>query len=202
MPGEDIAAYEGLVFRTAQMFAELVGLEMDDMRQELRITVVKALRAHSARHASKSKQRGFVYGCVANRVKDMKRDAARRYYAPLTVQHIDDLSVVGFISGERLTEWFEATFASATHDETFGDVDNGDFVMPATVTREEQEILYLLVIGYAQTEIALTLGLEYAEVVKGMRVLREKFADWRPTRVPQELPTPAPVTAQPTAIAA
>lgn len=180
--GESIAAYEGLVFKTSQMFHDQVGLELDDMRQELRLSVLKARRAfHSKR--SRLTERAFVYGCVANRVKDMKRDAARRRNGRLVVVHV----------GEDSLDWFEFTYRQVTHDEVFGAIEDGSFRLPATITDGEQEILLMLVVGYTQTEIASSQGIAYATVNASVRSLREKMADWRPNGTPVPVaPAPEP----------
>jgi DNA-directed RNA polymerase specialized sigma24 family protein len=193
--GEDIAAYEGLVIKTAQMFAELVGLEIDDMKQELRLKVVKALRAYDSER-SKQTERAFVYSCVANLVKDFKRDAARRS-GRLDFTYIDGFGLAG------VADLFEFRHTCASHDEIFGMVEEGTFVMPATVTSREEEIIYLLVIGYTGTEIADRLDVDYAIVENTMRMLRRKLADWRPMKPePRVIPTPLPLAAQPQAVAA
>lgn len=170
-PGESIEAYEGLVFKTAQMFHGQVALELDDMRQELRLAVLKARRAY---HPERSRltERAYVYGCVANRVKDMKRDAARRRNGRLVVVHVSDDSL----------DWFEFTYRRVSHDEVFGAIEDGSFRLPATITDGEQEILLMLVVGYSQTEIASSQGVAYATVNASVRSLREKMADWRPSQ--------------------
>lgn len=166
---ESIAAYEGLVFKTSQMFHDQVGLELDDMRQELRMSVLKARRAFNLGR-SRMTERAFVYGCVANRVKDMKRDAARRRNGKLTVVHVDEQSF----------DWFEFTYRRVSHDEVFGAIEDGSFRLPATVTEREREILLLLTVGYTQTEIASLQGAPYEAIRAAVRALREKMADWRP----------------------
>lgn len=191
MKEEDISAYEGLVVKTAQMFAELVGLEMDDMKQELRLKILKVRRSYKP-DRSRISERAYVYGCMANFVKDLKRDRARRA-GRLHFTYIEGFGLAG------VADMFEYRHTSASHDETYGAVEEGTFTLPATVTETEREIIYLLVIGYAQTEIAATLRLEYNEVVKQMRILRVKLADWRPTREAEILPEAIPA---PTAIAA
>lgn len=177
----ELAGYEGLVGRTSQLHHAQVGLEESDMRQELWITVLKALRAYSPAR-SRLSQRSYVFGCVTNRVKDMKRDAARRANGRLALVHVEE--------GSR--DWFEFTFQSATHDQTFGIVEDGHFRLPATITSEEARILFLLVIGYKQTEIALEAGVPVASIERHARSIRQKFADWRPgdgiTPAPERTP--------------
>lgn len=190
MGAESIDAYEGLVYKTAEMFHERVGLEMDDMRQELRLSVLKARRAyHSGR--SQLSERAFVYGCVANRVKDMKRDAARRRNGRLVVVHV----------GEDSLDWFEFTYRRVTHDEVFGAIEDGSFRLPATITEDEQTVLWMLVVGYTRTEIAASMCVEYTKIEGAVRSIRRKMADWRPSG-PMPEPAVVPATPARTAVAA
>lgn len=173
----DVVAYEGLVGKTAQMFHAQVGLELDDMRQELFIKVLKALRKYDA-NRSKLSLRSYVYGCVANLVKDMKRDAARRRNGRLVVVHISEDSL----------DWFEFTYRRVTHDEVFGAIEDGSFRLPATLTEDEQNVLLHLVLAYSQTEIAAILAISRATVVAHVHSIREKMADWHPGRPAAEVP--------------
>lgn len=175
-----VETYEGLVIKTTQLFFKQVKLEKDDMRQELRITVHKAIRSYQGRRSrTVAGVKGYVFQCVTNRVKDMKRDAARRAAeGRMVVVHIEDQHKAGSPEDK---DWFEYRYCQASQEETFDAAEGGRFVLPATITEDEQTILMLLVIGYAGTEIAQSLGLDYAFVVKCLRALRGKFADWRPS---------------------
>lgn len=171
--------------KTAEMFADRVGLELEDMRQELWVKIIKARRAYSSSR-SKMTERAFVYACVANLVKDLKRDAARRANGRLRVTYVEDydIAILGSDHEGEKGSWFEWRFQCVEHDEVYGIVDDGPFTMPATVTPQEQEIVFLLVLGYAQTEIAAQLGWDYGDVVKAMRQLKQKLSDWRPSKLP------------------
>lgn len=177
---EDVDEFEGLVHTTASKFASMVGLEEDDFKQEMRLTVLKATRSYDPARCRTSK-RAFVFSCLSNRVKDLKRDRARRA-GRLHIAYIEGFGHKAGPGDNTADSYdlFEYRFMHSSHDEIYAPVED-EFVMPATVTSDEQEIVYLLVIGYAQTEIAETLAIEYAEVVKRMRVLREKFRDWKPS---------------------
>jgi DNA-directed RNA polymerase specialized sigma24 family protein len=167
---ENLAEYTGLVKKTAILFSDKVGLEKDDLEQELWVSVMKSTSSFDAER-SKMTERRFVYSCVANRIKDLQRDYWRRRNAPLDVVYIEN-QVPGYL---------EPFISSGGHDETYGVVDDGNFVMPSTVTPIEEQIIFLLTIGYPQTEIAPLLGVEYEFVLKQMRKLRIKFADWAPS---------------------
>lgn len=195
---DDIAAYEGLVIKTAQMFAGMVGLEMDDMRQELRLKVLKSRRSYNPAR-SKMTEKAYVYACLANFVKDLKRDAARRRNGRLVVVHIQD-----FEDGTEQLDWFEFTYSRVTHDEVFGRIEDGSFRLPATVTEAEQNVLVLLVLDYSQPEIAAYLDVSYGAVKTAVRALREKLRDWAPTPVEPaaQLPLQAPAGALSAAVAA
>lgn len=165
----DVSDYGGLVGKTTEMFHQQVGLEMDDMRQDLWLTVVKARRAFSTKR-SRMNERPFVYGCIANRVKDMKRDAARRSNGRLVPVHIADESF----------DWFEFTYRCASHEEMYGEVESDLRLLLASLTEQEQTIVMMLVAGYAMTEIALSLGLAYEHVKRSIGTMREKAAIFRP----------------------
>lgn len=184
--------YEGLVFRTTQMFAEQVGLEFDDMRQDLRLKVVVAKQAYRSSRSSQSEE-AFVYGCIANYVKDLKKMAGRKAKR-VTILHTQD-----FEGEDQTLDWFDFNYASVSHDEVFGSVESGRFVFPATVTERERSVLILLGLALTRTEIADELGLSQWEVRASVGALRNKLRDWAPTPEPVELP---PTVAEPQAVAA
>lgn len=197
-----VKGYEGLVGKTALMFHQQVGLEYEDMRQELYIKVVKAVRAYNPAR-SKQTQKAFVYSCIANLVKDLKRDAARRN-GRFQVTYIEDQRYrdTHGTAYAASTSVFEARYQHTTHEQVFGGVED-DFVLPSTVTAEEERVLFFLLLDYAQTEIAVVLELEYGAVMKCVRSLREKLADWKPTTTPLPIPLPPqPITSPRPAVAA
>ncbi len=175
-----IAEYEGLVYKTSEMFAAMVGLEREDMQQELRLKIVKAKRAFDPSR-SKMSERAYVYSCVANFVKDLKKIAARR--SVMRVEHIED----------HRDEWagslsaFEFQYAHVTEDQAFTVL--GRFTMPATISDDERAICALAVLGYDQQEVADLLGRPRSYITTSMRNVRDKLADWKP---PAEAPIPAP----------
>lgn len=195
----DIAAYEGLVFKTAEMFSAMVGLEREDMQQELRIKIIKAKRTFDPRR-SKMTERAYIFSCVTNLVKDLKKHAARR--SGIRVEHIEDHVVKDDTAYERLSlsASFEFRYMHVTEAEAYRLLEA--FTMPATVTDDECRIVALLVVGYDQQEIADQMGVAKTQVTVSMKNIREKLADWRPTRLPQMPPVAPPAAAAPAAVAA
>jgi hypothetical protein len=77
----ELASYEGLVCRTAQLVAGYPHVQEDeeDIRQLLRIKVWQALEAHdpSKRGMQNQTREEYVFMCVKNRVKDMLKKKVR-----------------------------------------------------------------------------------------------------------------------------
>ena len=171
----DISEYEGLVLSTARMYCDQVGIEFDDLAQEIRLKVVKVLRTYDPTR-SKLSQRAYVFQCLMNMMKDLKRDAAQRKRVGLTEIHIEDFRRNHGNGAEptRL-DWFEFRYQHLDAEEVYGPVEEGDFVMPALVTEDEARISYLLMDGYNRTEVARILGLKYWVVGQHVRSLREKL---------------------------
>lgn len=197
----DIAAYEGLVFKTAEMFSAMVGLEREDMQQELRIKIIKAKRTFDPRR-SKMTERAYIFSCVTNLVKDLKKHAARR--SGIRVEHIEDHVVKDDTAYERLSlsASFEFRYMHVTEAEAYRLLEA--FTMPATVTAEESRIAAFLVMGYDHQEVADLLGVAKTQVTASVKNVREKLADWRPDK-PEGPPVPLPVAppvAAPAAVAA
>jgi RNA polymerase sigma factor (sigma-70 family) len=187
-----IAAYEGLVFKTSHMFAAMVGLEPEDMQQELRLKIIKSKRVFDPARSSMS-ERAYIYSCVANLVKDLKRNAATRYARVGHIGYIETLTYGQvFADGEHFTtDHFMLAFLSESDDQTFAAVLDR-FTFPSTVTQGEQEIAALLVAGFDQQEIGELMGLSRTQVTASVKKLREKLADWQPSRTPESDTTRTP----------
>src|SRR4051794_8115324 len=80
----ELASYEGLVFRTAQMYAPFVDDDEEDVRQALRIKVWQALLAYRPRSLETPDVKGrtprdkYVFMCVTNQVKDLLKRKKRQ----------------------------------------------------------------------------------------------------------------------------
>lgn len=193
MASVDIEPYEGLIFTTARKFAGMAGMEEEDMRQELRLKAAQALVAYSSKR-SKLPVKNFVFGCLTNRVTDLRKAHIRRLKHGVAIRHIEDFKddhgrALGFdgASNERgSSDRFEFRYFHLDHDEVFGKVDEGLFVLPATLTEQERSTLLLLTLDMTATEIGMRLGITRAEAFALVQRLRDKFADWDPGSLPND----------------
>ncbi len=161
---EDLTEFTGLVIKTASMFYKVIGMEREDLEQELWVKVLKSKRAFDPSR-SKMSVHSYTYSCIANHIKTLKRDAWRRRNRA-DIQHYEDMP-----NWERIL-----SSAERGHDA------HGipDFNFPDCVTDMETQVAFLLVIGYTQTEAAGLLGVECAFVKVALKSLREKLAYLRP----------------------
>lgn len=166
----DISKHSALIASTAHKFAPGLGMEEDDLRQDLTIKALRAMELYDAARRHPRGEHGFVYQALANYLKDLYRDRIRRQNGKLETVHIEDTDV--------LESWRIRQDA----EEVYRVVEDGSFSMPEDVTEGEREVIYLLVIGHTGVEIAGLLGVEYASIEATMRVLRVKFAALRPAR--------------------
>jgi hypothetical protein len=187
--------YEGLVKETAaQIVAGGVELEFDDVRQLLRIKVWRALqrfsvqRAAESRHLSHARDRfgrspreRFVFMCVANMRKDIEK-RPRRY-----ATSIDELR-----GDDTVVDAFDARYFAIHHDQIYGQVDEGELVLPATLTHMERRVVLLRMEGRLLFEIDRALGLSRAQREKVMQSVRAKLADWHPSPAAQLRTAPMP----------
>lgn len=182
---EDLAPFEGLVFSTARMFASQVKREEDDLAQELRIVVWRAVRKHDPTRSSLSLER-YVFGCLTNKIRDYKRDAARehdrRERFGVGFLHIEDMRLISTdsdLGGDR-QEAFDSRYNFMAREEVYGRIEDGLFELPSTVTEQEADVLVMLMMDLTKPEIMLRLSLTRARVDACVDALREKFADWKP----------------------
>lgn len=177
----DLGAFEGLVRTTARMFASQVKREEDDLAQELRVRVWRALVSYDPDKSRLSRER-YVFQAVTNKIKDYKRDAARevrrRDDAGLTFLYIEDTFTDG--TTETATERFASLYYHTTRDEVYGEIEEGRFVLPATITERETFVLLMLMMQHSKTEIVVRLGLTREEVDDVIVSLRDKLRDWQP----------------------
>lgn len=165
--------YEGLIFKTAQMHAHAIEEDPEDVRQILRIKVWRGLIAYDHTRSGMSRDR-FVFMVLTNQVKDLKKRKRRGEL------HIEDLVADRGGRGFQARDSFDERYLSEDHEQTFGEVEDDDLVIPSTLTQLERRIVALLFRDYKQTEAARQLGLETREVERAVRSIREKLADWKP----------------------
>jgi DNA-directed RNA polymerase specialized sigma24 family protein len=165
------------------MFAAQVRREEEDLAQELRVRVWRAVVTYDATKSPLSLER-YVFQAVANKVKDFKRDAARearrREDSGMTLLHIEDIRLRWHSRNETQQEVFDGFFHFVSHDEVYGEVDEGAFTLPATVTEREADVLLLLMMGLSKRQASERLVLSRADVDRSVTGLRDKLADWKP----------------------
>jgi DNA-directed RNA polymerase specialized sigma24 family protein len=196
MAAVDISPYEGLIFTTARKFAGMCGMEEEDCRQELRLKAAQALVAYRSSR-SKLSVKNFVFGCLTNRVTDLRKSHCRKLNYGIGIRHIEDFKnaktsqvgnhgVTSFAEGH---DKFEMRYFHVDHDEVFGKVDEGLFVLPATLTDLERSVLLLLTLDMTRTEIAMRLQITRAEAFDCVEQLKVKFSDWDPGSRPNDSST-------------
>lgn len=165
---QELAYYEGLVFKTAAMYSPLVEEDFEDVQQLLRMKVWRALAAYDPARSKLPVER-YVFSCVRNQVKDiLKRKRRNEVY-------IDDF---GQLDNSR--DYFEAKFLAETHEETYADIEEEPPLIPSTLSVLERRIVCLLYAGYSTRETAAKLELRSAVITASLQSIRVKMSDWRP----------------------
>lgn len=185
----DIGPFEGLIHSTAARYAPyLDDLELDDIKQLLRIKVWQALMVYDRKRMTitgeaEDVRRRFVFSCVSNRVKDMLKAQSRlnrsRNGCQLYVE--DQLAAApGRFEHEHFRVDGEVIFAVVEEEE---------FRLPSTLTVFEVRVVHLLLLDFSQTEAARILDVPRGRVRSAHGAIKEKMADWKPS------PAPLPVAA-------
>lgn len=163
----EIPYYEGLIHKTAGMYARFIQEDYDDIVSILRIKVWWALEYYDPARSRQPVDR-FVFSCVKNQVKDLlKRKRRDEVYLEDQPESITDHHCVDA-------------------DVVFQDIERELPGIPNTLTGVEREVLVRLYLSLTQREVSADLGLTRSEMEKTMRSLRTKMADWEPS--PQRLP--------------
>lgn len=176
----DLSKYAGLVGKTTQMFMGLCRLEAEDMHQELWIKVHEAVEAY--RPARGESEEAWVYGCLANKVKDLRRTASRRARWGVTFVYMDEHWQ------ESGTDYADRLIPHVEPFEVFGKIDEGVYVLPESVTAWEGDVLVLLALGYTRAEVALELECEESQVAAAAKALKQKLAELRPVSDVETMP--------------
>lgn len=158
-----VDAYEGLIYKHSLRILGKVDFDLDDIRQVYRMKAWYAINKWDPAR-SRMTLDAFVFGCLKNAEKDLLK---RKRHGEV---FIADQSA----RSRRTCE------PRATHEDIFGDVDEGRPLVPNTLTAVELHVVVLLYRGYFQTEIAPKLGLAKTEMEATMRSIRAKMEDWRP----------------------
>ena len=162
--------YEGLIHKTASLYVGYVEEEYEDVVSILRIKAWRALQSYDPTRSSMPPER-YVFSCVKNQCKDLVK---RRRRDELFLADLADQAPA-----------FEARYVQADASQVFADVEDDDLILPSTLTQREREIVGLLYLDFSQKEAAAQLGMRRNEMERAVKVIRQKMADWRPTRPPQ-----------------
>lgn len=179
-PGTEIADYEGLVFSTAARLDGRLEMDVDDIRQVLRVKVWTSLRKYDTARSKMSRE-NYVFMCIQNAVKDMLR---KRKRGEVSIEYLTG------DAGRLTREGFDALYFREEEEAVYGAIERERVLIPSTLDDREVRVVVLLYDGYSQTEAARALGLTRSQVERAMVAIRDKMADWRPTEGAQELPQP------------
>jgi RNA polymerase sigma factor (sigma-70 family) len=182
---QELRRYEGLVFKTAQRYVGFVDEDFEDIQQMLRLKVWQALRAFDPARSHMS-QDAYVFSCVKNRCKDMVKrvnsETGKARAQQLFIEDIAPATHNGHHPADTpLRDKFERRYLSATHEETYGEVEAEELVLPSTLTAVERKVVGLLYLDFKKPEVASLLGIGRGEVEHVLRAVQDKMADWRPS---------------------
>lgn len=162
-----LSDFEGLIYSTARRYADLLADEdVEDVRQILRLKVWRALAAYDASRSEQAIET-FVFGCVANQVKDLLKAQTRRNSARNgAMRYLEDIEV----DGRELC--VDEDYALAAVED--------QLPLPSTLTHTERAVVVLLVAGHNQSEAAMVLGISRTTVRRVRAAVQRKMADWNP----------------------
>jgi DNA-directed RNA polymerase specialized sigma24 family protein len=176
---DELANFEGLVFRTAQMYVPFVQEEEDDIRQLLRIKVWQALTAYDPAKVRGQSREEYVFMCVKNRVKDL----LKRKHRP--EDFIEDKAP----SDAAMRAAFEGRYLAHDEEAEVEAICEGRVELPSTLTLLEVHVVRLLLLDLNQTEISTRLGVSRAKVREAHASVKLKMADWGQDNEPAPLAT-------------
>ncbi|GAC1533822.1 MAG: hypothetical protein NVS3B1_28270 [Marmoricola sp.] len=166
--------YEGLVFTTATRIVNQVDLDLDDIRQRLRIKVWKALRSYN-RDKSRSTMERWVFSCVMNEKKDLLK-ARKDSWA-----YIEDQAPAGE-GPDSPRDSFEHRYMSLSEEEAFRGGAADHLALPDSLDERECKVIVMLYAGRTRAEARSDLALTPKEMERVILSLREKLAAWRPAQ--------------------
>jgi DNA-directed RNA polymerase specialized sigma24 family protein len=183
-----IPEFEGLIFTTAQQILATpcsppLEIELDDIRQRLRIAVWRGLESYDRNRDPGAKKRHpqalerYIFQCLSNERKDIVKQVRRGNV------YIEDQIADGRGDHDKgkAKGGFEVRYLSQPEDEVFAEVEDGPLTLPSTLTTPEREMVELLCEDYQQTEIRAMLGISVRKIDELKRSIKLKMADWRPS---------------------
>jgi RNA polymerase sigma factor (sigma-70 family) len=163
----EIAYYEGLIRKTAAIYAPRIQEDYEDIVQILRVKVWRALLAYDPARSTQQVEK-FVFSCVTNQVKDLlKRKRRHEVY-------IEDMAVSS--DGDELPDAFLHEHLSVGHDEVYGDVEREAPAIPVTLTQAEREVVVRLYLDASHHRAAIVLQLTRSQLETTVDSIRTKMA--------------------------
>jgi len=185
----EVRQYEGLVISTARLVvASGVELDIEDVRQMLRIRVWRALAAYDSSKDRVGIKR-WVFGAIVNAKVDLLRRPRRHERSLDQFRDSNDQT----LSGDNHVDRFDARYLNASEDQVYGHVGD-DLELPSWLNTTERRIVKLLMHGMSSFELDEELGLRHDVTLAYLRTIRVKLADWRPTPTGRSAPLPTPLT--------
>lgn len=171
------------------MYARQVGREEDDLAQELRVRVWRAIEKFDSSRSTwmvrgqSEALRGYVFLAITNKIRDYKRDAAREKLGDRQGKSVNAGAIEDYNrnngNGGTPQEWFDAFYNFTTRDEVYGEIENEPLACPAGLTTMEHAIAAMLALGYDRDECAIEMRCTRSAVNEIVASLRRKLVDRR-----------------------
>lgn len=179
----DLAQFEGLIRQTAAMLDPLIEEDFDDIQQLLRVKIWKAVEKFDPAR-SKLPLKRYVFGCMMNYTKDLKKQDVRRKER----QRGSLLFIEDFVGPERRDQrdQFDAQYLAVVADVVYLHVEDEDPLLPNTLTDQERRLIALLCQDEdsSQAKLGRELGVGTKKVQALLKSIRLKMADWNPSEAP------------------
>lgn len=182
----ELAHYEGLVRKTAGIYAAYVEDDYEDICQILRVKAWRALCAYDPTRSKLPIER-YVFSCLRNQVKDLLKKKRRNelFISDLGLpSSTADSSYTGtFANGAEgaVHHHFEARYLSMNEEAGLDGLLDDLPTIPSTLSETERSVLALVYYGYSHTDIADRLSLSKREVAAAVREIKLKMSDWKPS---------------------
>jgi DNA-directed RNA polymerase specialized sigma24 family protein len=169
----EITFYEGLIRKTAAIYAPRVDDDYDDVLAVLRVKVWRALLAYDPTRSRLPVER-YVFSCVVNQVKDLLKRKRRHE------MFISDMGETT-VTGDDLGDAFAQDYMSVGHDQVYADVEAETLEIPATLTPLEREVVVRLCLDASHHSATIVLQLTRSQLETTVESIRTKMTEWRAT---------------------
>lgn len=169
--------FEGLIFKTAVMLTPYVEEDFDDICQLLRIKAWKAYESYRPER-SKLPLKRYVFGCLVNYTKDLRKRKKRGVLFIADLGHRDGGDGPGSDNSP-----FEARYLCVTAEEAFMAVEDEVPLLPNTLTDQERALIGVLLQedDLSQAALGRRIGVGVKKVQALQQSIRTKMSDWEPS---------------------